>query len=43
MTFPVYPPSVWWPLTLHVPVGGSTPFEAWLLWHHQFLIPRVIA
>lgn len=39
----LYPPDIWWLLAVHVAPGQSTPFEAWLLWHHQFLIPRIFA
>ena len=28
--------DIFWPLRVHVPVGGVTPLGVWFRWHFQF-------
>ncbi len=35
------PADPWWLLRVAVKhEGDQVPFHLWLLWHHQFLIPK---
>jgi hypothetical protein len=34
------PPNIWWLLEVRVPEGASTPYECWIVWHHQWLLAR---
>lgn len=36
----VMPPDVWWIQRVRVEKdGGNVPFEHWIRWHYQFLLP----
>ena len=35
--------SPWWMLSLRVAEGQPTPFVAWIVWHHAYLVPRGLA
>ncbi len=34
------PPDIWWLLRVPIAQGACTPFELWITWHYQWLIPR---
>lgn len=35
------PTDIWWLLRVQVRrARDQVPFQAWLLWHHQFLLPK---
>ena len=41
--FAPLPPDIWWIMRTHVDKdGGNVPYEKWILWHAQFLLPSKV-